>query len=55
MDKSPCKTCTKTILPYNCENKSCPEWRNWIIAKWEEYNKFYEKYRKEIENNVQKV
>ena len=46
MEQSPCKTCTRVKLPYNCEMKGCGAWRQWIKAKWAEYNKFYEKYGK---------
>ena len=34
-NKSPCLTCTKVQDPKNCENKSCKEWREWFIKRWE--------------------
>lgn len=50
MEQSPCKTCTKVELPYDCERKGCGAWRKWFFARWKEINGFYEKYRKENDN-----
>ena len=41
---SPCKSCTKSPGPVECDNKLCKHWRKWMIARWKEFNNFYEKY-----------
>ena len=35
-NESPCTMCIVVNDPTNCENKCCPEWRNWFIQRWEE-------------------
>ncbi len=31
---SPCVFCTRVRNPEDCENKNCPQWRAWFLAKW---------------------
>lgn len=31
----PCKTCTRVKYPESCDNKSCWEWKQWFIDRWE--------------------
>lgn len=35
-NEKPCLTCQKVKDPVDCENKSCKEWREWWLKKWEE-------------------
>lgn len=37
----PCKTCTRVKYPESCENKSCWEWKQWFIDRWEEMRRYY--------------
>lgn len=31
----PCPKCTKHRDFINCENKTCKEWKEWFISRWE--------------------
>ena len=35
----PCKGCTRVKDPRDCENKSCAEWREWWLKRWEAMRK----------------
>lgn len=35
----PCKNCTRVKYPDKCENKTCREWLDWFIRRWEELRK----------------
>jgi len=32
---SPCVHCTRVQNPGECENKSCSDWRQWFICRWD--------------------
>lgn len=34
-NQSPCLTCTRVKDPIDCEIKSCKEWREWWLKRWE--------------------
>lgn len=31
----PCLTCVKVKDPQDCENKSCKDWKEWWLKRWE--------------------
>jgi len=31
----PCTACVRVKDPANCENKSCRDWKEWFLARWE--------------------
>lgn len=35
MAEHPCKSCTRVKDPENCENKSCKDWQQWFLDRWE--------------------
>lgn len=32
---NPCLTCTRVADPESCENKTCRDWKQWFINRWE--------------------
>lgn len=31
----PCEVCTRVRRPEDCENKTCKEWQQWFIERWD--------------------
>lgn len=36
MSDYPCKSCTRAKDPNKCENKKCPDWKDWFLSRWYE-------------------
>lgn len=50
-NNKPCSTCKLVGDPSDCERKNCPAWQTWFLSEWENFNRFYEKYKKGTEEN----
>lgn len=38
----PCKNCTDARTPAECAKMACPQWKQWVRFKWEEFQKMFD-------------
>ena len=38
--ESPCRTCTRVKNPEACCNKSCSDWIEWFLSRWEAMRRY---------------
>lgn len=44
-EKSPCRTCTISTNPTECNKKHCKAWKEWWLGRWEQIHNYGEKHK----------